>query len=95
MNTKKKRTTPPPPHNLNAKIVKKPRYTKSKAVKSLENMDNEAARKKYPMIPSECLVPFKYQLSIERARGVYIIATSFEQFYKWFTTNYGRGNHGK
>ena len=29
-----------------------------------------------------------YQLSVEGAGGIYIIATSFEQFYMWFNSNY-------
>ena len=79
MNTKKKRTTSLPPHNSTAKITKNPRYTKSEAVKLLENIADEDAR--------------KYQLSIVHVSDVYVLATSFGQFYKWFNSNYGRVNH--
>ena len=189
MKTKNKRTTSLPPQNLNAKIQKKSRYSKSESVKSLEIMADEAARKKYPNTPTEwlaprkysdktangltkCIIDFlrfkncqaeristtgrlinnqksfvdvvgrtrfvgegakwipgtgtngsadisatirgrsvkievkinrdrqseyqkKYQQDIERAGGVYIIATSFEKFYKWVNDNYGRVNYGK
>ena len=189
MNTKNKKPTPLPTQNSTVKTAKKPHYTKSEAVKLLEKIANETARKKYPNTPAEWLAPLKYsdktaneltkciihflrfkgcqaeristtgriinnqktfvdvvgrtrfigqgakwipgtgtngsadisatingqsvkaevkvsrdkqsetqklyQLSVERAGGIYIIATSFEQFYKWFNSNYGRVNHGK
>jgi hypothetical protein len=45
---------------LSAKIRKKP-YRKSQAVKQLEAMANDAARKKYPEIPADWLAPRKYR----------------------------------
>lgn len=31
----------------------------------------------------------KYKLSIEQSGGIYIIATTFQQFYDWFNFNFG------
>ncbi len=78
MKTKKKRTTFLPPLNSNANIAKKPRYIKSKAVKSLEIMADMASRKKYPMIPLECLAPRKY--SDKTANGLTKCIVHFIRF---------------
>lgn len=39
----------------------RPAYKKSDAVKELERLANEAARKKFPSIPIECLAPRMYR----------------------------------
>lgn len=35
----------------------------------------------------------EYQKQIETAGGVYVIATSFDQFYNWFNNTFCDGNH--
>lgn len=109
--------------------IRKTAYKKSFAVKQLEQLANDEARRKFPEIPAEWLAPRKYrddsangltkciidflklqncwaerianmgrqinssreaqkqyQQNIEQAGGIYIIASSFEQFHNWYNT---------
>lgn len=60
MNTKEKRPTHLPTPLANTNIRKNP-YRKSLAIKELERLANETARKKNPTIPSDYLAIRKYR----------------------------------
>jgi hypothetical protein len=61
MNTKKERATPRPPSELSPKVKKSNCYCKSEAVKLLEAIATDEARRLHPNIPPHYIAPRTYR----------------------------------